>query len=137
MNLLLDFIEKEFGILPVESPGESITFLPPFVAIVGTSLWDTSIWVSLLGEQYEFTGNHTVRGRFKNWRKFHVQNRDEDIEIAKKLIRQACANYKRNQGNINWDQMVLAAEERWLDSRIMELNRARIGQMIRDLLYSP
>jgi hypothetical protein len=49
MNLLLDFVEIEFELLPVESPGESITFIPPFVALVGAALWDTSIWVSLYG----------------------------------------------------------------------------------------
>jgi hypothetical protein len=80
--------------LPVESPGESITFIPPFVALVGTALWDTSIWVSLFGEEHEFDGHDTVIGKFPHWRRFHVQNRSEDIVRAKQLIQRACENYK-------------------------------------------
>ena len=55
MNLLLDFIETEFGLLPVESPGWSITFLPPLAAVVGTALWDTSIWVSPIARSMSLT----------------------------------------------------------------------------------
>lgn len=69
MNLLLDFIETEFGLLPVESPGWSITFLPPLAAVVGTALWDTSIWVSPYSEEHEFDGDDTVVGQFQHWRK--------------------------------------------------------------------
>ena len=136
MSLLLDFIEEEFGLVPVESPGESITFLPPFVAIVGAALWDTSIWVSLYGQEHEFTANDTVRGQFPDWRKFHVQNRAEDTARAKELIKQACANYKRSQGNGDWDELVRSAEERWLEKRAQELRRARIQlriQLLREL----
>ena len=133
MNLLLDFIETEFGLLPVESPGESIVFIPPFVAIVGTALWDTSIWVSLYGEEQDFDGNDTVAGQFPSWRKFQVQNRDEDIARAKTLIRKACENYKRTQGNRNWNDMLREAEERWLENRRQELVRARREQILRDL----
>lgn len=132
MNLLLDFIEMKFGLLPVESPGESITILPPFVALVGTALWDTSIWVSLYGEGHDFDGNDTVIGKFPSWRRFHVQNRDSDIVRAKNLIQQACENYKRSQGCPHWDDMVRGAEERWLDNRAQEVRRARRQQLLRD-----
>ena len=134
MNLLLDFIEMEFGLFPVESPGESITFLPPFVAIVGTALWDTSVWVSLYGDEHEFDGNDTIIGQFKNWRKFQVRNRGEDIARAKKLIQQAGENYKRNKGYPNWDDMVRDAEDRWLDARRRELSRAEYQKAIREFL---
>src|SRR5438552_18057457 len=69
MNLLLDFIETEFGLLPVESPGESIVFLPSFVALVGTSLCDTSVWVSLYGQANQFDGNDTENGKYPDWRR--------------------------------------------------------------------
>ncbi len=133
MNLLLDFIEAEFGLLPVESPGESITFLPPFVALVGTALWETSIWVSLYGREQDFTGNDTVCGQFQDWRKFHVQNRSCDIARAKELIRQACSNYKQNQGNEDWENLVRSAEERWLERRAQKLRNARRKQLLREL----
>jgi hypothetical protein len=133
MNLLLDFIETEFGLLPVESPGESIIILPSFVALVGVALWDTSVWVSLYGEQNDFDGNDTVIGQFPNWRKFHVQNRDNDIMRAKNLIQQACENYRRSQGYRHWDDMVRDAEERWLDNREQEKTSARRQQLLRDL----
>ena len=133
MNLLLDFIETEFGLLPVESPGESIVFLPSFVAIVGTSLWDTSVWVSLYGQANQFDGNDTETGKFQDWRRFHVQNRSSDIARAKTLIQQACENYKRNQGHPNWDELVRNAEERWLERRRQELMQARTQQLLRDL----
>ena len=133
MNLLLDFIETKFGLQPVESPGESITFLPSFVAIVGVALWDTSIWVSLYGEEHQFDGNDTVAGQFPTWRKFHVQNRHPDITRAKYLIQQACENYTRSQRNPNWDDMVRDAEERWLENRNAELRRARRQQLWDDL----
>jgi hypothetical protein len=134
MNLLLDFIETEFGLLPVESPGESTTFLPPFVAFVGSAVWETSIWVSLYGQEREFDGDDTVPGKIPNWRRFHVQNRREDIARAQILMRQACENYKRNQGNPNWDDMVRAAEERWLENRNRELREALYQKAVRDLL---
>ena len=133
MNLLLDSIETNFGLLPVESPGWSITFIPPFVALVGTALWDTSIWVSLFGEEHEFDGHDTVIGMFPHWRKFHVQNRSEDIVRAKQLIQQACENYKRSQGYPNWDDMVREAEERWLENRERELREARRQQFLRTI----
>ena len=133
MNLLLDFIEAEFGLLPVESPGWSITFLPPFVAIVGTALWDTSIWVSLYGKEHQFDGNDTVIGRYPNWRNFHVQNRDQDIARAKKLIEQACENYKHDHPNPNWNEMVRDAEERWLKKRRQEQRNALWRQIDRTI----
>jgi hypothetical protein len=133
MNLLLDFIEAEFELQPVESPGESITFIPPFVAIIGTALWDTSIWVSLYGEEHDFDGNDTVAGQFQSWRKFHVQNRSEDIARAKTLIRRACDNYTRSQEHIEWFDMVRAAEERWFENRNRELTWAKVQQLLRDL----
>lgn len=133
MNLLLDFIEAEFGVQPVESPGESITFIPPFVAVVGTALWDTSIWVSLYGEEHDFDGNDTVPGQFPSWRKFHVQNRSDDIARAKTLIRKACDNYKRSQEYADWADMVQAAEERWLENRNQELIRAKVQELLRGL----
>ena len=133
MNLLLDFIELEFGLLPVESPGESITFLPPFVAVVGTALWDTSVWVSLYGEEHEFDGNDTATGKFPGWRRFQVQNRGKDIARAKTLIQKACENYTRNQRNPDWDEMVRDAEERWLEARRRELSRANYKKAIREL----
>lgn len=133
MNLLLDFIEMEFGLQPVESPGESITFLPAFVAIVGTALWDTSIWVSLYGKERDFGGLSTVVGQYRNWRKFQVQNRDADIEQAKKLIRCACENYKRDHTGLEWLDLVVTAEERWLDNRERELRKAQYRAILRDL----
>lgn len=133
MNLLLDFIEAEFGLLPVESPGESITFLPSFVAIVGVALRDTSIWVSLFGSAHEFDGNDTVDGKFPTWRSFHVQNRGPDVVRAKSLIKQACENYKRSQGYLELHEMVHAAEERWLERRERELKRAKWEALLRDL----
>jgi hypothetical protein len=133
MNLLLDFIDTEFGLLPVESPGESIIILPPFVALVGTALWDTSVWVSLYGEEHDFDGNDTVIGKFPNWRRFHVQNRSEDIVRAKSLIQQAYDNYKRSQGYPNWDDMVRDAEERWLENRARERREAKRQQILRNI----
>jgi hypothetical protein len=64
----------------------------------------------LYGEEQDFDGNDTVAGQFPSWRKFHVQNRDEDIATAKTLIRKACENYKRSQGYQNWDDMLRDAE---------------------------
>lgn len=133
MNLLLDFIEMEFGLLPVESPGETITFLPPFVALVGTALWDTSIWVSLYGDEYEFDGKDTEKGKFRHWRRFHVQNRDKDIVRAKELILKACENYKRSQGNIEWEYLIIASEQRWLERRSQEIRDAERARLIREL----
>jgi hypothetical protein len=134
MGLLIDFIEMEFGLLPVQSPGESVTFLPPFVAFVGAALWDTSIWVSLFGQQYQFDGKDTVLGQNPNWRKFNVRNRSEDITRAKNLIQQACENYKRSQAHLGWDEIVQAAEQRWLDNRNRELQQAAYQKRLRQLL---
>src|SRR4051812_13982067 len=78
MNLLLDFIETEFGLLPVESPGWSIVILPQFVAIVGTAIWETSIWVSLYGKKHQFDGSDTSPGKYPSWRNFQVQNATGD-----------------------------------------------------------
>jgi hypothetical protein len=134
MRLLLNFIKNEFELLPVESPGESICFLPQFVTILARpALWDTSVWVSLYGQEHDFTGNDTTRGKFPDWRKFHVQNRSEDIIRAKELIKQAYANYIRNQGNGNWNQLIHSAEERWLEDREQERRRARRSQLLNEL----
>ena len=132
MNILLDFIEMKFRLLPVESPGESITFLPPFVALVGTAVWRTSIWVSVFGDKNDFDGNDTVIGQFQHWRKFHVENRGTDISRAKKLIEQAWENYRRHQGNASWEDMVRNAEQRWLRRREQELKRAAWQAFVRD-----
>lgn len=120
--------------LPVESPGESITFIPPFVAIVGTALWDTSVWVSLYGQERDFEGDDTSNGKIPNWRRFQVQNRGEDIARAQCLIQQACRNYTRDQRTSNWDDMVRAAEQRWLNKRKRELQRAAEDKWLREFL---
>jgi hypothetical protein len=91
------------------------------------------VWVSLYGEERDFDGNDTVIGQFPSWRKFHVQNRSEDIVRAKNLIRQACENYKWSQGSPKWDDLVRDAEERWLDNRARELREARRQQILRNI----
>jgi hypothetical protein len=133
MNLLLDFIEVEFGLRPVESPGESIVFLPQFVAIVGVALERTSIWISLYGAAHQFDGNDTVAGQYPTWRKFHVQNRRPDIARAKTLILRACENYKRDQPVSDWDEMIRFAEQRWIDNRNAEERRDRMRRLIEEL----
>ena len=133
MDLLLDFIEENFRILPVESPGETICFLPRFVAIGGTALEDTSVWVSLHGREHEFD-LPTVPGMYPAWRKYHVQNRGSDIGRAKNLILQACRNYIRDKGNPEWDDMVREAEESWLRERRRERARAAKREFLRDFM---
>ncbi len=120
MDLLLDFIHAKFRMLPVESLGWSITFLPPFVALVGTAIWDTSIWVSLYGQEADFDGRDTVPGKFRGWRKFHVQNRGSDIARATQLISQACENYRRDKGFPEWNELVHNAEKEWIRARRRE-----------------
>jgi hypothetical protein len=123
MNLLLDFIEEEFGLLPVESDGESLVFMPPFVALVGVALRDTSIWVSLYGSENDFDGKDLTAGKYAGWRSFHVQCRDPDVLRAKELIRRACENYRRQHPGQTWDEMVGNAEKRWLHKRNNDVRR--------------
>ena len=133
MNLILDFVQAEFGLLPVESPGWSLEFLPPFAVILSAAVWDTSVWVSLHGKAHQFDGRDTVPGKNPNWRKFNVRNRSEDITRIKRLLRQAHANYRRDQSHLGWDEIIHVTEARWIENRQRELREAKRQQILWDL----
>ncbi len=101
MHRLLNFVRKEFGLLPRISPSNQICFRPQFCAIVNAGKGDrTSVRISLYGEHFE-TPN-VKKGKFPNWRSYSI-NHPDDFAEAKLAIHEAYQHRVEADSKGTWD----------------------------------